>query len=165
MRGLERDQHLVVRVLESAGLPLRRQDAGRLIRDLFELARLEAGATPLDRERLDWAALCRNTIERFAPRYAGAHLHLEWRAAPGEAWVEADGLRLEQVLDNLLVNAGRYVPTGGRVTVALERPAEPPWRWRLTVSDDGPGLPAEELPHVFERFYRGAQARGSQSGS
>src|SRR5207247_9067268 len=84
---------------------------------------------------------------------------------PGEAWVEADGLRLEQVLDNLLVNAGRYVPTGGRVTVALERRAEPPWRWRLTVSDDGPGLPAEELPHVCERFYRGAQARGSQSGS
>jgi signal transduction histidine kinase len=134
----------------------------RLIRDLLELARLEAGATPLDRERIDWAALCRNTIERFAPRYAGAHLRLEWRGATGPAWIEADGLRIEQVLDNLLVNALRYVPAGGCVTLALERPGGPPWRWRLTVSDDGPGLPPAELPQVFERFYRGAAVRGSQ---
>jgi len=134
----------------------------RLIRDLLELARLEAGATPLDRERLDWAALCRNTIERFAPRYAGAGLRLEWCEGHREAWVMADGLRLEQALDNLLVNALRYVPTGGRVTVALERPPEPPWRWRQVVSDDGPGLPEDELPLIFERFYRGAGARGAQ---
>jgi signal transduction histidine kinase len=134
----------------------------RLIRDLFELARLEAGATPLDRERLDWAALCRNTIERFAPRYAAAGLRLEWTASRGEAWIEADGLRLEQVLDNLLVNALRYVPARGRVTVALEGPSTPPRRWRMVVSDDGAGIPAEELPHVFERFYRGASARGPQ---
>jgi two-component system sensor histidine kinase BaeS len=135
----------------------------RLIRDLFELARLEAGATPLDRVRLDWAALCRNTIDRFAPRYAAASLHLDWSEAPGEAWVEADGLRLEQVLDNLLVNALRYVPAGGRVTVGLIPVAGPPARWRMTVSDDGPGIPTDELPHVFERFYRGAMVRGAQA--
>jgi signal transduction histidine kinase len=137
----------------------------RLIRDLLELARLEAGATPLDRERIDWAALCRNTIERFAPRYAGAQLTLEWRGAGGDAWIEADGLRLEQVLDNLLVNALRYVPAGGRVALALDRPGGPPWRWRLTVSDDGPGLPEAELPLVFERFYRGSATRGTQDGA
>jgi signal transduction histidine kinase len=136
----------------------------RLIRDLLELARLEAGAAPLDRERIDWAALCRNTIERFAPRYAGASLRLEWRGASGPAWIEADGLRIEQVLDNMLVNALRYVPAGGCVALALDRPGGPPWRWRLTVSDDGPGLPTDELPLVFERFYRGAATRGSQNG-
>src|SRR5439155_26674223 len=75
----------------------------RLIRDLFELARLEAGAAPLEKERLDWAALCRNTIERFEPRYTRANLRLTWRGSPGEAWVDADGTRLEQALDNLLV--------------------------------------------------------------
>jgi signal transduction histidine kinase len=136
----------------------------RLIRDLLELARLEAGATPLDRERIDWAALCRNTIERFTPRYAGAGLRLDWRGGVSPAWIEADGRRIEQVIDNLLVNALRYVPAGGCVTLSLERPGGPPWRWRLTVSDDGPGLPHDELPLVFERFYRGAATRGSQNG-
>ena len=130
----------------------------RLIRDLFDLARLEAGAVPFDRERLDWAALCRNTIERVAPRFARAGLRLRWSGTPSEAWVEADGLRLEQVLDNLLVNALRYVPEGGEVSVTLG-PAAGQGRFQLEVRDDGPGLPAGEVPHVFERFYRGAAAR------
>jgi len=132
----------------------------RLIRDLFELARLEAGATALQLERLDWAALCHNTIDRFGPRYAAAGLAIGWRGARSEAWILADGLRLEQVLDNLLVNALRYVPAGGHVEVALKRLEGPPGRWRLTVSDDGPGLPSDELPRVFERFYRGSGSRG-----
>jgi len=130
----------------------------RLIRDLFELARLEAGAAPLEKERLDWAALCRNTIERFEPRYARANLVLSWRGEPREVWVVADGMRLEQALDNLLVNALRYVPDGGHVTAGLERADDA--RWRLTVTDDGPGLPPDQMAHVFERFYRGASARG-----
>ena len=64
---------------------------------------------------------------------------------------------MEQVLENLLVNALRYVPPGGHVELALERGPRQRLRprYRLTVSDDGPGLPATELPHVFERFYRG----------
>jgi signal transduction histidine kinase len=133
----------------------------RLIRDLFELARLEAGATALELERLDWAALARNTLERFAPRYAASGLALSLGDAPAEAWVLADGARLEQVLDNLLVNALRYVPRGGHVVLSLARIAASRGRWRLTVCDDGPGLPAEELPRVFERFYRGTASRAT----
>src|SRR6185369_8845214 len=64
-----------------------------------------------------------------------------------------------QVLDNLLVNALRYVPSGGHVTVELTKPGNAPGSWRLLVQDDGPGLSPEELSHVFERFYRGDQAR------
>jgi signal transduction histidine kinase len=134
----------------------------RLIRDLFELARLEAGATALELERLDWAALARNTLERFSPRYAAAGLSLVLGDAPTEAWVRADGARLEQVLDNLLVNALRYVPPGGHVALSLRRCGSDRDRWRLTVSDDGPGLPADELPRVFERFYRGAASRSTR---
>jgi signal transduction histidine kinase len=142
----------------------------RLIRDLFELARLEAGATALELERLDWAALARNTLNRFAPRYAASGLTLSLAEAPAEAWVRADGARLEQVLDNLLVNALRYVPPEGRVVLSLDRAEAHRERWRLTVCDDGPGLPAEELPRVFERFYRGTVSRsspepGADSGS
>jgi signal transduction histidine kinase len=142
-------------VLEEA----RRLD--RLIRDLFELARLEAGASPLVRERLDWVALCRNTIERFEPRFQRAGLELRWGPSEREAWLDADGHRMEQVLENLLGNALHYVPAGGHVVVSLARVAPGPPRYRLEVSDDGPGLPEAELPRVFERFYRAADARGS----
>jgi signal transduction histidine kinase len=127
-----------------------------MIRDLFELARLEAGATALVKERLDWAALCHHTTLRFERRFAEAGLRLEWSGAAGEAWINADGRRLEQVLENLLNNALRYVPAGGRVEVALGRSAD--GAFRLTVSDDGPGLPADEQSRVFERFYRGSGA-------
>jgi signal transduction histidine kinase len=132
----------------------------RLIRDLFELARLEAGASPLALERLDWAALCRNTTARFEPRFRDAGLRLLWTGSEGPAWIEADGHRMEQVLENLLVNTLRYVPPGGAVEVSLGSPPGPADRYRLQVSDDGPGLSGAELAHVFERFYRAPGARG-----
>jgi signal transduction histidine kinase len=131
----------------------------RLIRDLFELARLEAGASPLEKEPLDWAALCRNAVERFEPRFRDASLTLLWREVPAEAWIEADGHRMEQVLENLLVNALRYVPAGGSVGLALGRSPARGDHFRLSVEDDGPGIPAAELAHVFERFYRTTGAR------
>jgi signal transduction histidine kinase len=131
----------------------------RLIRDLFELARLEAGASALTLEPLDWAALCRNTVERFRPRFREAGLSLLWRESAEQAWIEADGHRTEQVLENLLANALRYVPSGGTVELALAPVPGRDDRFRLTVSDDGPGLPPEDLAHAFERFYRATGAR------
>lgn len=133
----------------------------RLIRDLFELARLEAGASPLALESLDWTALCRNTTERFLPRFRSADLNLRWREPAAEAWIQADGHRMEQVLENLLANALRYVPAGGTVEISLGRSPRRADRFRLVVSDDGPGLPPDERAHVFERFYRAAGTRGA----
>ena len=160
------------RYLRSVQEESRRLD--RLISDLFDLARLEAGASPLTLEPIDWASLCRNTLERFEPRFQSAGLRLVWGDSVPAALIEADGRRMEQVLENLLVNALRYVQKGGIVTVALtwaagapgERgaAARGPGRYHLTVSDDGPGLPPEELPRVFERFYRAAGTR-EQGGS
>jgi signal transduction histidine kinase len=133
----------------------------RLIAELFELARLEAGAMPLRPERLDWMALCRNMTRRLGPRFAEAGLALSWTGSAEPAWVHADGRRLEQVVENLLVNALRYVPSGGSVTLSLERSGK---GFRLSVSDDGPGIAPEDLPHVFERFYRADAAR-TQGGT
>jgi signal transduction histidine kinase len=65
------------------------------------------------------------------------------------------------VLDNLLVNALRYVPAGGHVVLSLQRVAASRERWRLSVLDDGPGLPADELPRVFQRFYRASTPVGA----
>jgi len=110
---------------------------------------------------LDWAALCRNTVERFGPRFRDAGLRLEWRGSTLPAWIEADGHRMEQVLENLLATALRYVPSGGTVELALAGVPGRDDRFRLTVSDDGPGLSPDDLSHAFERFYRAASARGS----
>ena len=137
----------------------------RLISDLFDLARLEAGASALHPERLDWAALCRNTVERFRRRFEGATLTLIWRDPAGPAWIEADGRRMEQVLENLLNNTLRYVPAGGTVIVSLDGGKGP--RRALVVSDDGPGIPSREIGQVFERFYRAegtARSEGASDG-
>ena len=133
----------------------------RLIHDLFDLARLEAGATSLELDRLDWVALCRNTVQRFERRFADAGLRLKWEERVPEAWVRADGHRMEEVLENLLANALRYVPDGGSVELWLERNPGTVKIFQLGASDDGPGVSSEDLPHVFDRFYRGAGARVS----
>lgn len=127
-----------------------------LIGDLFDLTRLEAGV-PLETERLDWASLARHTVSRLEPRFADAGLTPSF-AGDAPAWVIADGRRLEQQLENLLTNALRYVPRGGRVTVAVSSgSAGAPHA--LTVSDDGPGIDPASLPLVFDRFYRADPAR------
>ncbi|GEM_PF-1046699 len=132
-----------------------------LIDDLLDLTRLEAGATNLETTVLDWTELCRNTMDRFRPRFEQAGLKIHWTGPADPVRVVADGRRLEQVLDNLLVNALRYVPSGGTVTLSLDPAPDPPDRARLTVSDDGPGFPEEDLPHIFDRFYRASAARAA----
>jgi hypothetical protein len=140
-----------------------------LTRDVLDLARLEAGS-PLTLAALDFAELCRNTVERFGPAFATAGLRLEWLGPLERAPIVGDGRRLEQLLDNLLMNALRYVPRGGRVEVSLADAAgAEPGAFLLAVQDDGPGHPTADLPQIFERFYRadatrvvpgsGAQAR------
>jgi len=131
----------------------------RLTRDLFDLARLEAGASPLHLQPLDWVALCRNTSDRFVPRYRTAGLTLSWDKSADHAPIVADGHRLEQVLENLLVNALRYVPEGGTVALALVSTGGAAHRYQLSVTDDGPGIAPEDLPHAFERFYRAPGVR------
>jgi len=131
-----------------------------LIADILELSRLESGAIELNLERLDWASLSSNTVERFSTRYREAGLGLSWENSIEGAWVMADGRRLEHVLENLLANALRYVPRGGKVSVSLTRSADSE-RLRLIVIDDGPGIPGDQLPHIFDRFYRADPARSS----
>jgi len=135
----------------------------RLVRDLFELARLEAGAVPLEREPIEWAGLCGNTVDRFRKPFGDARLALSWQPPPGDCWILADGHRIVQVLENLLGNALRYVPPGGAVRVTLAPGANGDGRHRLRVLDDGPGVPPADLPHLFERFYRGAATRGGDA--
>jgi len=129
----------------------------RLLADLLELGRLEAGTTELVRVDLDLASLARHSVERFRPIFEREGLRLAWSGPDDPVEVHADGLRLEQVLDNLLGNALRHVPRGGRVEVGVEGEQAAV----LTVTDDGPGFGPTDLPRVFDRFYRGDRSRST----
>ena len=134
-----------------------------LVGDLLDLARLEAGGSPLRFEPLDAVELVRHRTEAYRPRFeeAGLSLELEEDLGGASGQIEADGLRIEQVIDNLLENELRHVPAGGRIRVQVEDAGD---ALRLRVLDDGPGFDPKDLPHVFERFYRADRSR-SEPGS
>ncbi|MFF0460501.1 sensor histidine kinase [Streptomyces mexicanus] len=137
-------------------------EAGRmtlLVEDLLLLARLDAGR-PLQFEQTDLVPLVVDTVSDA--RAAGRD-H-DWRLdLPDEpALVSADAARLQQVLVNLLANARTHTPPGTTVTARVRR--EGAWLC-VDVQDDGPGIPPQLLPHVFERFARGDSARSRATGS
>ncbi|KAB2350983.1 HAMP domain-containing sensor histidine kinase [Actinomadura rudentiformis] len=140
-------------VLESAVEQTER--LGRLVTQLLDLSRVDAGADTLERTTLDVAAF----VAEATAAYPDARLDID--VAPGLAAV-ADRDRLHQVLANLLDNAVRHSPPGGTVTVTA-RPA-PDGGLSLEVSDEGPGIPQAERSQVFERFNRGA-ASGTGVGT
>jgi two-component system, OmpR family, sensor histidine kinase BaeS len=125
----------------------------RMVDDLQTLAAADAAALHLSRERRDLAGLADEAAGSLAGQFEAAGIGLERRLTPAE--VLADPRWLHQVITNLLTNALKFTPAGGRVTVETG-PAGPDAV--LTVTDTGTGIPADELPHIFERFWRGRQA-------
>ena len=116
----------------------------RLVRDLLDLARMNRAEFAVRSEAVDLAEIAREAARRHEPTARG--LGVELRAVADEAWVDGDADRLLQIASNLVENALRETPAGGTVTVEADGV-------RLIVSDTGPGIPAEDLPHAFERFY------------
>lgn len=131
----------------------------RLVADLQILGSADAAGFSLERASTDVRELVDETVREFAGLFEGSEVHLESRLEPVDAWV--DRVRISQVVSNLLSNALKFTPPGGLVRVELRR--DDPWAV-LRVSDSGPGIPADELPHVFDRFFRGRGARPSGSG-
>ena len=134
---------------------------GRLVKDLHDLALAEAGRLPMEHTPLDVAELVRRVVEGFQPRARREEIRLINSAECDLASVSGDPQRLEQVLANLLNNALRYTPGGGSVQVRAWNAAE---SVVIAVQDDGPGIPAEHLPHIFERFYRAEKSRNRAEG-
>ena len=116
----------------------------RLVRDLLDLARMNRAEFSVRSEPVDLAETAREAVSRHEA--AAREFGVELRAGGVEAWVEGDGDRLLQVASNLVENALRETPAGGSVTVAAEA-------GELVVADTGPGIPAADIPHAFERFY------------
>jgi len=137
----------------------------RLVEDLRTLALAESGQLKLERQDVDLAALVQQVIERFRPQAEAHGVTLQVNAGVGIPLVRVDPLRVEQILGNLLSNALRYSPQGGQILLALSQSggAGHP-RAQVQVHDQGPGIPAEALEHIFERFYRADRARSRAEG-
>lgn len=144
----------------------------RLIEDLRLLALAEAGQLPLYPEPLDPYDLLAGAAASFADQAALQGVALRVEAADGLPQIEADPLRMSQVFANLIANALRHTPGGGAVTLAAERAGggPPPAADRqpaavlFRVSDTGQGIDPDDLPHIFDRFYRADRARTRSSG-
>ena len=132
----------------------------RLIDDILMTSRLEAGSVRIDLRPVALASLIGNVLRVFESRPGANRLRL---AAPRDrqVLVLADEHALEQVLINLVDNALKYAPGEAPVTITISEIGD---ETAVTVADCGPGIPAEDLPHVFDRFRRGRDS-GSSSGS
>jgi two-component system sensor histidine kinase BaeS len=142
--------------IEAGDLPrvadvLQRQSRrlSRLVEDLMLLARLEAREFSLRNEPVDLGAHIGGVVDELRPRAEAARVRLEAEIEPTGP-VDVDPVRLSQVVNNLVENALRYSPEGGR---ALVRVRARPDETTIEVSDNGPGIDAEDLPRVFERLY------------
>jgi two-component system phosphate regulon sensor histidine kinase PhoR len=132
----------------------------KLVDDLLDLSHLESKRATLELKPVDLTELVSQTVDKLRPLAEGAGLVLH-QVVPGHFEIAADPDRLEQVLTNLIDNAIKYTPPGGQVEVRIQ-PTD--GEVEVSVADTGRGIRAEDLPHVFERFYRVDRSRTRGSG-
>lgn len=131
----------------------------RLIEDLGRLADAQRPGLLIDKQPVDLAEIARRQADHYADFFTSKDIAFERQLQPTP--VRGDEGRLDQVVDNLLSNALRYTDPGGRVTLGV-RPLD--GHVELEVSDSGIGIRAEDLPHLFERFWRGDRSRSRETG-
>ncbi|HTM26534.1 MAG TPA: HAMP domain-containing sensor histidine kinase [Vicinamibacterales bacterium] len=140
-------------------LDVARQETYKLeaiIGDLLDLARLEGGGDTLEQDEVLVDDLFRRVADRHRPELTERHVSLNSTIAPGTPRILGDADRLEQAVQNVAANAIRHTPEGGAVSLR----AEPAGNFvRITVTDGGPGIAPEHLPHIFDRFYKADAAR------
>jgi heavy metal sensor kinase len=161
LEGLAQDTHLEPAIRETLGSVL--EEVGRLgeiVESLFALSRLDAGEAPGEWLRFDLGELATSTAEQMALLAEDKQIRVTCESTAG-VLVDGDRARLKQVIVNLLDNAIKSTPAGGEVRLAVRREAS---HALLEVSDDGIGIPADALPHVFKRFYRVDGSRSREQG-
>ena len=133
-----------------------------LVDDLLDVSRISQGKVELRRDRIELAAVIRNAVETSRPLIdAGRHELTLVLAPPPEIVIDGDMTRLTQVVANLLNNAAKYTPAGGRITVTTMREGR---QALIRVADTGIGIPEERLPEVFEMFAQVDRASGRSQG-
>lgn len=135
----------------------------RLVEDLRVLAQAETGQLPLVRQPFNASDLLADLMTSFGGQAeaAGIDLRVDVNGQAAGLQIIGDAGRLDQVMSNLLVNAMRHTPVGGAITLSAKQIAD---GVQLSVSDTGEGIPAAELPYIFDRFWRGDRARSHKGG-
>ncbi len=133
----------------------------RLVKDLLRLARLDAGQETLDVIDCDAHNLVETVVADLLPSAVERRQRIEVTIAPGAEIVRADPAKLHDALRNLVANAITYAPEQSTICIRAERANG---RMMVTVADDGPGIPDEDLSRVFERFYRVDKSRARDPG-
>jgi signal transduction histidine kinase len=157
--GVVEEPATVQRYLQTTQHHIRSLSA--LIDDLFELAQLDAGGIQLERHPNSLSDLISDTLETFTALAAQQEVSLEGSVAPGIDPVNMDVQKIGRVLTNLVSNALRHTPAGGAIQVRAVDQAEVV---RVEVYDTGEGISAQDLPHIFEQFYRGEKSRSRDTG-
>lgn len=133
----------------------------RLVRDLLQLSRLDHGHDQRERRPVDLGALARGAVARMRQGAERKGVDLRLECERGVPPVMADGDGLVQVISNLLINALDFTPPGGQITVCVGVQGD---AVRIEVADTGIGIPASDLPRIFERFYRVDASRNREHG-
>ncbi|HEY5951428.1 MAG TPA: PAS domain-containing sensor histidine kinase, partial [Kofleriaceae bacterium] len=133
----------------------------RLVDDLLDVTRITRGKIELQREQLELVSLVRRAVDDHANSLVQRRLQIEIRSAPPELWVDGDASRLLQVLSNVLANAQKFTPAGGRIMIDILAAND---FGVVRVRDTGVGISPELLPHVFEPFMQAPQALDREGG-
>ena len=162
MPELELDEATRARYLAIIGDETARLE--QLIGDLLDLARLEGGGGTLQIDEVPVAQLFDRVAARHERASAAAHVTMTTAIDPDAASVAGDRDRLEQAIQNLAANAMRYAPAGSTIRLGARADGMTGKSVALSVEDEGEGIPAEHLPHVFDRFYKADASRAGVSG-
>jgi two-component system CheB/CheR fusion protein len=152
--ALEHNSDLAPAVRESLAMIRRNiQLETKLIDELLDLSRITSGKMELDIATVDLNEAVRHVCESCCSQMREKCVHLETELHDTGALVAADSARLQQVLLNLLTNAIKFTPENGNIRIRTAR--QPGGRWRLQIRDNGIGISAEMLPHIFDAFQQG----------
>ncbi len=134
----------------------------KLVTELFELAKLDAGELKLHKETFSMAELAHDVIQKFHLRAEQQNIHLEVDIDSEVPYVEADIALIERVLDNLIDNALKNTPANGSIRLGINAQGT---LVTVNVADTGRGIAEDELPHIFQRFYRKPGSEKTQAGA
>jgi signal transduction histidine kinase/CheY-like chemotaxis protein len=151
----EQQQEFLKRIQSSV------QNIAALINDLLDLGRIEAGFDTR-REVVQLETILQNSLVMFEPLLKQKNLHLEKEILPNLPSLRADPIRIRQMLDNVIGNAVKYTPKDGAIRINVHAEEQ---QLVLEVHDSGPGIPLDEQPRIFEKFYRGSNVLHEPKGS
>jgi signal transduction histidine kinase len=157
--GVVDEPDMIKRYLQTAQKDVMSLSA--LMDDLFQMSQLDTGGFPLNRAQASLSDLISDTLESFSELAYRESVKLEGKVEPDVDPVFMDTQAIGRVLNNLISNALRHTSAGGEIHVHARRTSQ---GVDVSVRDTGEGIPARDIPHIFERFYRGEKSRNRDKG-